>query len=301
MSIEQLNNDHGITEQLKFIEGNGGLTMIEVNHAKAKALISLHAGQVLSFQPNNEADDLMFLSNKAYYQSGKAIKGGAPICWPWFGADPEGLGRPGHGFVRNRAWNVVSTGVTADGNILVTLGLEATDETKAIWPHSFVLTQEITIGDTLNLALITRNTGTETFPITQAFHTYFRVGDINQATVLGLEDCNYIDKVDNGSTKQQTGAVTISGEVDRVYLDVKDNLVIDDAALKRRIQITSKGNTTAVVWNPWAKIATAMADLQDDDYQNLLCVETTNAESDIVQVAPGNSCRLEANYRIVRD
>lgn len=301
MNIEQLNNDHGIAGQLKFIEGNGGLPMIKINHSKANALISIHAGQVLSFQPVNEPEDLMFLSEKAYYQSGKAIKGGAPVCWPWFGPDPEDLGRPGHGFVRNRAWNVISTATTTDGDIIVTLGLENTVETEGIWPNSFVLTQEITIGESLNLALITHNTGNKAFPITQAFHTYFKIGDINQVSVLGLEDCHYIDKTDNSADKQQVGAISINGEVDRIYLDVKDQMVIDDAALKRRIRITSKGNKTAVVWNPWAKISSEMADLQDNDYQRLLCVETTNAATDIVQVEPGTSCQLVANYRIDRD
>ena len=149
--------------------------------------------------------------------------------------------------------------------------------------------------------MITRNTGNKAFPITQAFHTYFKIGDINQVSVLGLEDCHYIDKTDNSADKQQVGAISINGEVDRIYLDVKDQMVIDDAALKRRIRITSKGNKTAVVWNPWAKISSEMADLQDNDYQRLLCVETTNAATDIVQVEPGTSCQLVANYRIDRD
>ncbi|MDP1559386.1 MAG: D-hexose-6-phosphate mutarotase [Nitrosomonas sp.] len=300
MNIEKLNRDYAIAGQLTFIEGQGGLPMIQVNSSKAKALISIHAGQVLSYQPANEPEDLMFLSEKAYYQAGKAIKGGAPICWPWFGADPEGHGRPGHGFVRNRLWNVVSTEITATGEIKVILGLVDTPETRAIWPHSFVLTQEITVGDSLNLELITSNTGTEPFSITQAFHTYFKIGDISQTRVLGLEGCQYIDKVGDSEQKQQVDAVTINSEVDRIYLAVQNVLVIDDAALKRRIRITSKGNKTAVVWNPWEKISVEMADLQDTDYQRLLCVETTNAADDVVDVAPNSTCRLMVNYRIER-
>lgn len=300
MTIEQLNAQFGIAGQVEFIAGNGGLPMIQVKTAKAKALISIHAGQVLSYQPAGEPEDVMFLSAKAYYQDGKAIKGGAPICWPWFGPDPEGKGRPGHGFVRNRPWNVVATEATGNGDIKVTLGLVDTPETRAIWPHSFSLLQEILISDSLNLSLITRNTGKEKFSITQAFHTYFKVGNIAQAEVLGLEGCRYIDKVDNSAQKQQVGAVTINAEVDRIYLDAGGPLTIDDSALQRRIQITSQGNKTAVVWNPWEKISIEMADLEDADYQRLLCVETTNAADDVVEVAPGSECRLTANYRVVR-
>ncbi len=301
MKIEQLNADYAIAGQLKFIEGKGGFPFIEISNAKASALISVYAGQVLSFRLAGTADDLMFLSEKAYYQTGKAIKGGAPICWPWFGADPQGLGRPAHGFVRNRLWNVVATGTTADGDTRVTLGLIDTPETRAIWPQSFTLALEITVGNSLNLELVTRNTGTQMFPVTQAFHTYFKVGDISQTSVLGLEGIDYIDKTDNSSQKQQTGAVMINAEVDRIYLGVQGELVIADAALKRRIWIASRGSKTAVVWNPWAKISAEMGDLQDDDYRRLLCVETTNAATDVVEVAPNSEFRLVANYRVEQD
>lgn len=299
MSIEQLNAEHGIAGTVEFIEGNGGLVMIQVNTPKAKALISTHAGQVLSYQPAGE-EDLFFLSNKAFYQDGKAIKGGAPICWPWFGPDPEGKGRPGHGFVRNRPWNVIGTETLGNGDIKVTLGLDDTAETREIWPQNFSLRQEIVIGDSLNLALVTRNTGSELFSITQGFHTYFKVGDITQTSVLGLQDCAYIDKVDNSTEKKQGGEVTIAGEVDRIYNDVSNTLIIDDKALNRCIQILSQGNKTAVVWNPWEKISKEMADLEDADYQRFICVETTNAASDVIGIAPGSEFRLVTDYRVMK-
>ena len=300
MNTEQLNAEYAIPGQLKFIQGGGGLPFIEVSTANSSALISVYAGQVLSFRPVGEVDDLMFLSEKAYYQTGKAIKGGAPVCWPWFGADPQGLGRPAHGFVRNRMWNVVATETTESGEIRVILGLEDTPETIAIWPQSFTLMLEITVGKSLNLELVTRNTGAQLFPVTQAFHTYFKVGDISQVSVSGLENVDYIDKVNNSSLKKQIGPVVINEEVDRIYLGVRDELVINDIALKRRIRIRSGGSKTAVVWNPWAKISAEMADLQDNDYRNLLCVETTNAATDVVEVSPGRESRLVANYSIER-
>jgi glucose-6-phosphate 1-epimerase len=300
MNTEQLNTEYAIPGQLKFIQGGGGLPFIEVTTANSSALISVYAGQVLSFRPAGEVDDLMFLSEKAYYQTGKAIKGGAPVCWPWFGADPQGLGRPAHGFVRNRMWNVVATEITVSGSIRVILGLEDTPETIEIWPQSFTLMLEITVGRSLNLELVTRNTGDQLFPVTQAFHTYFKVGDISQVSVSGLEDTDYIDKVDNSALKKQIGPVVINEEVDRIYLGVRDELVINDIALSRRIRIRSGGSKTAVVWNPWAKISADMADLQDNDYRNFLCAETTNAATDVVEVSPGRESRLVANYSIER-
>lgn len=299
MNIEQLNVDFAIAGQLTFVEGKGGLPCIEISNGHADALVSVYAGQVLSFTPKG-ASDLLFVSDKAYYQEGKAIKGGVPICWPWFGADPEDKGRPAHGFVRNRMWNVLATATTDDGATRVTLGLESTPEIMEIWPQSFTLALEITVGKTLQLALVTRNTGEQAFNITQALHTYFAVGSIAQTSIAGLEGVQYIDKAAGagGAIRQQDGAVSIGAEVDRVYTGVPATLTIVDSAMQRNIRITSGGNKTAVVWNPWAEIAASMGDLQDDDYLRFVCVETANAADDVVEVPAGGEFRLEAEYEV---
>ncbi len=279
--------------------GNGGLPFINVSNEHADAMISVYAGQVLSFQPKGAAD-VLFVSDKAYYAEGKAIKGGVPICWPWFGADPEGKGRPAHGFMRNRMWEMWGSSDNADGSTTVTLGVASSPETLAIWPHAFKLAMEITVGKTLKLALVTQNTGDQAFTITQALHTYFAVGDIAQTTVTGLDGTQYLDKAadGNGASKSQTGAISINSEVDRVYLGVPAELAIVDGALNRTIRVTSSGNKTAVVWNPWAKIAASMADLQADDYTRFVCVETTNAADDVVNVTAGGEFRLVAEYAL---
>jgi len=298
MNIEQLNSDYGIADQLRFSNGKGDLPIIEINNSHAQALISVYAGQVLSYRPQSASEDLMFLSEKAYYQTGKAIKGGTPICWPWFGPDPENKGRASHGFVRNRLWSVQSTTTTPEQETKVTLGLQDTPETQGIWPHAFELSIEITVGKTLDIELVTHNTGDQPFTITQALHTYFKVGDIAAVKVGGLEDKEYIDKVDGGTQKHQSGLITIAEEVDRIYTDVPSVLVIEDAALKRKIHINSTGSQTAIVWNPWTDNAVKMADLADDDYKKFVCVETANAANDVVTISPGTEGRLTANYSI---
>ncbi len=299
MTIAQLNADFAIAGQLTFVEGKGGLPFVQISNAHADALVSVYAGQVLSFTPKG-ASDLLFVSDKAYYAEGKAIKGGVPICWPWFGADPEGKGRPAHGFMRNRMWEVWGSQANADGSTSVTLGVASSPETLAIWPHAFKLAMEITVGKTLQLALVTQNTGDTAFTITQAMHTYFAVADIAQTTVGGLDGTQYIDKAAGagGAIKPQAGDVTLSAEVDRVYLGVPAELAIADGAGQRTIRITSGGNKTAVVWNPWAAIAAGMADLQDDDYLRFVCVETTNAADDVVEVPAGGEFRLTAEYGV---
>ncbi len=296
MTIEQLNANHG-TEEVQFTTGKGDFPLIEVDNGSATATISLYGGQVLSFQPKGDPNPVLFLSENAYYSEGKAIKGGMPVCWPWFGPDPEGQGRPNHGFVRNRLWTVVKIEGSGD-TTTITLGVSASDDTRAIWPQSFDLAIEISVGTALSVALMTRNTGDAPFSITQALHTYFTVGDIAQVTVLGLEGTEYLDKVDGGAQKTQSGAVTVAQEVDRIYLDVPPKLVIDDGSLGRKIHVTSSGSKTAVVWNPWADISAQSGDLEDNAYQGMICVETTNAATDVIEVQPGSEFRLTATYSV---
>lgn len=298
MTIAQLNQDFGITGQLQFIEGPGGFPLIAITNAQATATISPYGGQVLKFQPAGATADVLFLSDRAYYQAGKAIKGGIPICWPWFGPDPEGKGRASHGFVRDRAWQVIATQALSDGRTQATLGLTDTEATRAIWPQAFNLQIIVTVGTQLHIELVTKNTGNTAFSITQALHTYFTVGDIQQTNVTGLSGSEYLDKVDGGQQKAQVGAVTIAQEVDRVYLNVPSALTINDANLNRKIQIDATGSKTAIVWNPWSEICAKMADLDDQAYQGFICVETANAANEIIEIAAGSEYRLGATIGV---
>lgn len=296
--LKQLNADYGINNKAKFVEGKGGLPLLKINNEYAQATISVYAGQVLSFQPSDQTQDLMFLSSQAYYQEGKAIKGGTPICWPWFGPDPENQGRSSHGFVRNRLWDLREIVSTQDGSTEVVMGLVDTPQIRKIWDYAFDLTLAITVGSSLTMELTTRNTGDQPFSITQALHTYFKVGDISQVQVLNLEDTSYLDKVDAGKNKTQTGAVIFDGECDRIYLDVPSQLIIDDQSLGRQIKITAANSNTAIVWNPGAAISANMADLGDLDYQNFVCVETANAGNEIIEIPAGSDYNLTANYSL---
>ncbi|MEW5728725.1 MAG: D-hexose-6-phosphate mutarotase [Pseudomonadota bacterium] len=298
MDISALNQRFGIAGTAAVTLGKGGFPLVEVTVPGARAVISAYAGQVLSYQPDGQ-EDLFFLSSKAFWADGKAIKGGVPVCWPWFGPDPEGKGRPGHGFVRNRAWDLRAVEALDDGRVQVRVGLTESDATRAIWPYAFDLEVAVTVGaGGIDTALTTRNTGAEPFPLTQGLHTYFRVGDIAAVKVHGLEGTTYIDKMDNGAAKTQDGPVTIAREVDRIYTGVARDLAIEDAGLRRTIRIRASGSASAVVWNPWDVTAAGMADLEPNDYLRMICVETTNAGSDVVTVEPGGSHTLAATYSL---
>ncbi|HBQ97821.1 MULTISPECIES: D-hexose-6-phosphate mutarotase [unclassified Roseofilum] len=310
--INQLNDRYAIDGQLKFIDGTTefppdriisvpeeveGFPIIQIENNFAKATIALYGGHVLSFQPMTEAEDLLFLSETARIQAGKGLRGGIPVCWPWFGPHPEDSKLPSHGFVRNRFWSVLSTATTPEGETQIQLGLTDTPETRKLWPHAWELIVDIVVGDTLTVGLITRNRGNEPFTITQALHTYFQVGNIDGVRILGLDRTEYIDKVDGGAQKSQAGVVEIDSEVDRIYMNVPPKLAIDDSTWKRQIQILSKGSSSAVVWNPWSEKAAKFADLSDDGYLRFVCVETTNAGQDQIEVFPGHEYRLESKIR----
>lgn len=300
MDIEALNAEHGIDGILRFTEGRGGLTMIEIANAQATALISPYAGQVLAYRPRDAEDDLLFVSERAYFAEGKAIKGGIPICWPWFGADPEAKGRPAHGFVRAWPWTVLATEALADGSTRVELGIADDADTRAIWPQYFNLLVDIHVGATLSVALSTLNAGDRPFSITQGLHAYFKVGDASRIRVKGLDGRSYIDKAVGAGDAviRQVGQVAIEREVNRIYEDVPPLLSIVDPTLDRRIRIESEHSRTAVVWNPWVETAKAMDDLDDQDYRRFVCVETVNTASEVIEIPPGETYRLAARYGI---
>ncbi len=289
MTSTTLHPAHGMPPHPTVTEGPGGLPMIDVDNVHATARISLYGGQVLAYRPRGAAADLLFVSEQAHFQAGKAIRGGVPVCWPWFGPDPQGLGRPAHGLARTRQWALRQTVVLPGGETQVVLGLDDTADTRALWPHAFDLSLAITVGATLRLALTTRNTDTTPLTITQALHSYFAVGDIAQTRVQGLDGCAYTDKATGagGAVKLQTGDVTVAAEVDRIYSGVPASLTVVDGAQNRRVRITSEGSHTAVVWNPWTAIAAGMTDLQDDEYRRFVCVETANAGAEVITLEPG--------------
>ncbi len=301
MNRFELNTQFAIANQLSFGQGNGDWPFIQIHNAHARATISLYGGQVLGFHPHHATDDLMFLSERAFYEQGKAIKGGAPICWPWFGADTSGMNRGAHGFARNQLWRVVSTRELADdGATEVVLALNPSPKSLELWAHTFELTSTITVGKTLKIALVTRNTSDTPMYLTQAIHTYFKVGDIGQTQVLGLENTQYIDNAVGGNReiKPQMGAIDFTQEVDRIYTHTPLAMRIVDAVLQRSIRIQTTGSHSTVVWNPWEALAKKAPDLNDEDYQKFVCVETTNAADDCVQIAPNASHTLSAEYSI---
>jgi glucose-6-phosphate 1-epimerase len=293
---EVLNRAFGIAGQVLFRVGDRGALVAEVTNRSGSGTIAIPGAQVLSWTPAGQ-EPVVWLSPVARFAPGKSLRGGAPVCWPWFGPHPQDPDKPAHGFARNRDWDVHEVANLAGGTLIV-MGFVPDGTERAMWPHDAELTLTVILGEQLTFDLTTKNTGSESISLTQAIHTYFRVGDVDAVRVEGLEGCEYIDKTGGNARIRQEGPILIDREVNRIYLGCPGEADILDRSLHRRIRVTKEGSTSYVVWNPWAETAAKFGDMGEDGYRHMLCVETTNAASDAVTVAPGGICTLSTEYAV---
>lgn len=294
----QLNTQFGIEGQLNFREDASGLVVAEIDNGLATASLCLQGAHLMTWRPESQAEPVVWLSRDAKFAAGKSIRGGAPVCWPWFGAHASEASFPGHGFARTVPWNVIESGTEPGGATRLTLRLVESEKTRAQWPHDCTLDLTVIVGETLRMEMATENTGAEAFVIGEALHTYFRIGDIGAVRVTGLEGCDYWDKVGGSTLRKQDGAISFSGEIDRVYIDTAAECVIEDEQLKRRIHVAKSGSLSTVVWTPWTEKAGKMGDMgQPDGWREMVCIESANAIDNVVTVAAGTRHTLVAEYR----
>lgn len=269
---------------IKLISTPNKVDVLQVTHPKFTAQISRFGGHLLSYATKQQ-DNYLWLSNTAVLDGSKAIRGGVPICWPWFGpAQGEFSGEPQHGYIRNVNWQL-QTIEGDDTELTLELAPELSDELK----EKLGLSARIRFHfkDDLTITLSTTNECEQPRPLSQAIHSYFYVRDINNTKLMGLENSQYIDKLTN-TTETQHGAVQISGSVDRVYLSNAPKLMLDDES--RKIIISGSGHDSVVVWNPWRELAANMADFDDNGYQTMICVEMANTQG--LTLAPGKTYHL---------
>jgi glucose-6-phosphate 1-epimerase len=288
--IAQLNATHALADRLFFVSGPNEMPVVRIRNSHASAEIHLHGAHLTDYQRQGEKP-VLWMSREAYFEASKPIRGGVPICWPWFGMPKESGERPQHGFVRNRQWSVERTRDTEEGTE-ITFSIGSTPDSIALWPHRFKLTYQLTIGRSLKMELSFQNTGDKPAEVGAALHTYFAVSDAAEIRVTGLDHRQYLDQLDGLSTKVQVGDVTIAEEVDRIYIDTEDECVIHDPAWNRRLRVAKEGSRSTVVWNPWIEKSKRMPDFPDDGYHGMVCIETTNAAGDTRSIQPGDTHRL---------
>lgn len=297
-NINSLTQQFGISGEVSFRELPGAIIVVDVRNKSSSAVIVMQGAHLIDWTPQG-GKPVIWCSPDAKFAPGKSIRGGVPVCWPWFGPHETLKELPAHGHARTVAWDLFSVLPAVNGDV-TRLGfrLREDDKTRTMWPHASTLEMHFSVGKTLDIDLVTHNQGKETFTIGQALHTYFAVGDLRQVKISGLDACPYLDKVDGFKRKTQSGDIVINEEVDRIYLQSSADCLINDASMKRRIRITKRGSHSTVVWNPWADKARQMGDLGADGHLRMVCVESTNAADDVVQVAANSTCRLQVRYGV---
>jgi glucose-6-phosphate 1-epimerase len=283
--------------------GAGGLDRVRIDHPTANAELYLHGGQLTRWGPAGFGEAL-WLSEQSRFSAGSAIRGGVPICFPWFGPNGTDASAPAHGFARVTDWELVgadeSSADESDDAVTLTLRLTDTAETRAsAWPHRFEALYTVRVGEQLDLSLTVTNRDDVVFRYEQALHTYLSVGDVRDIRIHGLEDIPYLDKVLGGQPSPgNPEPLTITGETDRIYLGPTEPTVVEDPVLGRSITVTKSGSETTVVWNPWVDKARGMADFGDDAWQGMLCVEASNVGDLAISLPPGKSHTMSVRFEL---
>ncbi len=295
--------------ELSISETASGLPIININNSLASARISLYGGQLLDFKPHDQEESILWLSDKAQYRETRAIRGGIPVCWPWFGDFSEQVGDfkeqfseefvnlnenlvlPAHGYARISLWEIQSTQSLPDGGTQLVLTMPCHDICLShhdIQPHfDCDLSLIITINKTLKLEMQTKNRGQSPIIVTEALHSYFNVSDIHNVSINGLDQKNYRDKVNGGQSFQQDGMLKFNGETDRVFIDTQAEIQLLDHGFNRKIIISKDNSNSTVIWNPWQKKSAAMSDMSDESWLTMVCIESANVNRNKVVLNPG--------------
>lgn len=266
-----------------------GFAYIEIKNSAAEAKIALQGAHLFHYARIGE-EPVLWLSDVSDFEAGKAIRGGVPVCWPWFGFN-EDKTLPQHGFVRTALWDCVSCSEVGENSSSVTLRLTHSQESMKMWPHLFELELHVTISDKLTMELKSTNLDCNPFTITQALHTYFAISHISDAVVKGLDNKPYLDAL-TWKKELQDGDIRFSQEVDRVYQEIDGEITLCDK--NRTLHVRNENSLSVVVWNPWIEKCARMNAMKEDAYEHMLCIESANAFDDAIVVKPQKSHTLKA-------
>ncbi|MFT4928323.1 MAG: glucose-6-phosphate 1-epimerase [Phenylobacterium sp.] len=283
--LSQLNQQFS-SPQVQFVEGEQGFIKAVISNTLATCEIYLHGANVTSFVPQGQ-EDVFWVSKDVMFKAGKSIRGGIPVCWPWFGPHYSDASKGPHGFARLVQWQVVSIDNTVDGATELVFGLSDNEATRALWPFKFDLQYKVRVAQQLTVTLTTNNRNDFDIQISEALHSYFAIGDINQTSLNGLDGVSYFDAMADRQIVTQADDITVDQEVDRVYFDTQDSCLLNDDNNQRTIRIGKSGSDSTIVWNPWIDKALSMPDVNDDGYQQFICVETGNALKNVVTIEAG--------------
>lgn len=276
-----------------------GLHYIEIDNPLATAKIALQGAQVIQWKPKFEKHQVLWLSEHARYIKGRSIRGGVPICWPWFGAHPTDSTLCPHGFARVIPWQLIDSDTTTSGATRLVLQMLETPEAQRQLSYPYVLTITITVGKRLKLDLATTNKAEHPFITGEAYHTYLNVSDISNIKITGLLDSVYADKALGYDRSIEHETLSFNAEFDRVYINHSGDCTLYDAGYNRIIRVAKSGSNTTVVWTPWAEKAHKTGDMGNDkEWRHMVCIESANAMENMVVINPNRTHVLSTEYSV---
>jgi glucose-6-phosphate 1-epimerase len=297
-AAEELDRHFGIPGVARICDGNGGLPRIQISGSQAAGEMYQHGAQVTSWKPAG-SDEVVFLSTQSGWQEGQAIRGGIPICFPWFRAKADDPKAPAHGFARTKSWELESI-VEDKSGVRVTMFTESDAQTRRWWPAEFRLVHRVVFGSELVLELTCFNTGKADLRFEEALHTYNRVADVANVRLQGLDKLYFLDNTDSNAEKIQQGDVRIASATDNAFLGTQHDVDLIDPELHRRILLRKSNSLTTVVWNPWGDGAARLRDLGDGEWTQFLCVEASNIQAASVNLAPGEEHKMTAVLSVAK-
>lgn len=268
---------------------SNGFEYIEVQNSSATAKVALQGAHIFEYQRVGQ-EAILWLSEISDFEQGRAIRGGVPLCWPWFGFS-EDKTLPQHGFARTTMWEFVSANEIDESETTLLFRLSNSEQTLKIWNYKFLLELQITISKELKMELKTTNLDDKAFKISQALHTYFSVSHISEVAIKGLDKKPYLDAL-SWQKEVQGGNIRFEEEVDRVYQEVNNEIILVDK--NREIHIKNTNSASVVVWNPWIEKTSRMSAMKEDAYEHFVCIESANAFDDTRVIEPKQSHTLIA-------
>lgn len=298
--MQQLYSQYGELSGVH-IELHRELLAVRIENRAAVATLFLQGAQLASYTPKGQ-EELIWCSESCDYRNGQPLRGGIPICWPWFGdfeRNPSAVrdmvstdNPPPHGFARLLPWQLSDIQLVDTQKTDVTFTLKTSESEKYATAFDCNLKLVVSVGVALTVKLTVENSSNKTINFASALHSYFAIGDIENVSINGFEDLEYIDCVNNGSKETQYGTVIIDRETDRIYQGSNKEINIIDRDRKRVIRMTSAGSNSTVLWNPWIEKSKRLSNFDDEDYRNMLCIETGNIGNDAIRLMPGASHSL---------
>lgn len=288
-----LNVKFGIEGVCSFEAGENDLIFLNIANKYADAKICLYGAHITSFKPHG-SKEMLWMSPESYFEVGKPIRGGIPVCFPWFGPHKTDPQKPQHGFGRLFYWDVTETAVKPNGETRVKLNLCTSEATKTYWPHDFCAELMISIGKTLEVTLKVTNTSDLAFDYSCALHTYYYLSDIKNIIISGLEGANYHNHLEPGILVQESSKLKIHQHETRHYHETEAACIIEDPGFNRKISVAKSGSKITTVWNPWAEACAGISDLPDDAYTNFICIEAVNSFENTITLQPKGSHETSA-------